>query len=81
MTEPVQMHPIEEIHVGEGWVSPFSEFEIRETAIRIRQHGFEKPVVVDDRGRILSGHLTWLAAQWLNLQYLPVRRSHLRVVQ
>ncbi|MGH9553418.1 MAG: ParB N-terminal domain-containing protein, partial [Terriglobales bacterium] len=48
----------------------------------ILQVGFIKPVVVDDRDRIVAGHGIWMAAKKLGLKLIPVIRvSHLSETQ
>ena len=48
----------------------------------IQHFGVIKPVIIDDRGRLVAGHGIWLAAKKLGLKQIPVIRvSHLSEAQ
>ena len=55
-----------------------NEAQIELLAKSILNFGFIKPVVIDDRGRIVAGHGIWMAAKKLGLTLIPaIRVSHL----
>ena len=59
-----------------------NEAQIDLLANSILHFGVIKPVVIDDRGRIVAGHGIWLAAKKLGLKLIPVIRvSHLSGTQ
>lgn len=59
-----------------------NEKQVDLLANSIVHFGFIKPVVIDDRGRIVAGHGIWLAAKKLGLKLIPVIRvSHLSETQ
>jgi len=45
---------------------------VNKVAASIREFGFRQPVVVDQKGVIIVGHVRLLAAQQLALTYVPV---------
>lgn len=50
-----------------------SEKAIAKVAGSIREFGFQKPIVVDEKGVILAGHTTLRAAESLKLPNVPVK--------
>ena len=59
-----------------------NEAQIDLIANSILRFGFIRPVVIDERNRIVAGYGTWLAAKKLGLRQIPVIRvSHLSETQ
>ena len=59
-----------------------NEAQIDLLANSLSHFGFIRPVVIDDRGRIVAGHGIWMAAKKLGLKLIPVIRvSHLSETQ
>ncbi len=55
-----------------------SQKQIRQIAESIRHFGFNNPVIVDDRNRLVAGHGRTKAAEFLGMREVPaVRVSHL----
>jgi DNA modification methylase len=78
----VEMLPPSKLKPAKRNARTHNEKQIELLARSILHFGFIKPVVIDDRGRIIAGHGIWLAAKKLGLKKVPVIRvSHLTETQ
>lgn len=46
--------------------------QVADIVTSIKANGFNKPIIVDDRGEILAGHGAYMAAQQLDMREVPV---------
>ena len=78
----VEMLPPGKLKPAKRNARTHNEKQIDLLANSILRFGFIKPVVIDDRGRIVAGEGAWLAARKLGLKLIPVIRvSHLSETQ
>ena len=78
----VEMLPPSGIKPAKRNAKTHNDAQIDLLANSILHFGFIKPVVIDDRGRIVAGHGIWMAAKKLDLKLIPVIRvSHLSETQ
>jgi DNA modification methylase len=78
----VEMLPPSKLKPAKRNARTHNEKQIDLLADSILRFGFIKPVVIDDRGRIVAGEGAWLAARKLGLKLIPVIRvSHLSETQ
>jgi DNA modification methylase len=54
---------------------------VAKVASSLKQFGFQKPIVVDEQGVIIAGHVMWKAAQKAGITRLPVAISSLTPAQ
>lgn len=54
---------------------------IAKVAASIKEFGFQKPVVVDENGVIIAGHVVWRAAQKAGFKRIPVAITNLTPTQ
>ena len=79
----VEMLPPSQPEASEAQcASTHNEAQIDLLANSLSHFGFIRPVVIDDRERIVAGHGIWMAAKKLGLKLIPVIRvSHLSETQ
>ena len=78
----IEMHPVVGLKPANRNARTHNDAQIDLLTNSILQFGVVKPVVIDDRGRIVAGHGIWLAAKKLGLKFIPViRLSHLSETQ
>jgi DNA modification methylase len=78
----VEMLPPSSLKPAERNARTHNERQVELIANSILHFGLIKPVIIDDRGRIVAGHGVWFAAKTLNLKLMPVIRvSHLSETQ
>lgn len=70
---------ISQIHLRDGWTSPYQDYQVNVAAMEIRRNGFQKPIRVDANNTILAGHLAYLAALQLEWCVVPVLKTTLRL--
>lgn len=80
--ECVEILGIDEVALKEKNARKHSEYQIARLAEVIEEFGFNVPILVDERGRILAGEGRYLAAKKIGLDHLPVvRLTHLSAAQ
>lgn len=80
--ECVEILGINEVALKEKNARKHSEYQIARLAEVIEEFGFNVPILVDERGRILAGEGRYLAAKKIGLDHLPVvRLTHLSAAQ
>ncbi|MDT3683728.1 MAG: site-specific DNA-methyltransferase [Pseudorhodoplanes sp.] len=78
----VEYRRIEELKPSPHNARTHSRKQIKQVARSIKQFGFTNPVLIDDTGRIISGHCRVEAAKLLGLQEVPtVKLSYLSKAQ
>lgn len=78
----VEMLPPSSLKPAKRNAKTHNDAQIALLASSLSHFGFIRPVVIDDRGRIVAGHGIWMAAKKLGLKLIPVIRvSHLSETQ
>lgn len=78
----IEMWPLARLHPSKRNVRTHPRRQRRKLAAILRRIGFIDPIVVDEDGMILSGHLRFDAAKELELETVPVVRiTHLTDVE